>query len=267
MQRKEMRRAIRRRYKKIKQAFRFMCEDFNADAIHDFRVQVKKLRALLHLVATAKKGRRVRKIPYGLRQVYTMAGRIRTYQLQEEVVSQEVASLRNYAVQLQMHALHLTGIAQQQRAATKSLDKEAKQLQRRLPKRLSRKEVNRFVQKSLRPIHVVQFSPNLAHGMRKGLKDLQYTWPILQQYQLPALSLQESTIKECTDLVGRYLDTGIQLQLIRSDQQALPPRSETRQSMEALESKWEADWHELQGRLQALLSHQATASSTAVGPG
>lgn len=267
MQRKEMRRAIRRRYKKIKQAFRFMCEDFNADAIHDFRVQVKKLRALLHLVATAKKGRRVRKIPHGLRQVYTMAGRIRTYQLQEEVVSQDVASLRNYAMQLQMHALHLTGLAQQQRAATKSLDKEAKQLQRRLPKRLSRKEVNRFVQKSLRPMHVVQFSPSLAHGMRKGLKDLQYTWPVLQQYQLPALSLQESTIKACTDLVGQYLDTGIQLQLIRSDQQALPPRSETRQSMEALENKWEADWHELQGRLQALLSRQATASSTAVGPG
>ncbi|HEY0271784.1 MAG TPA: CHAD domain-containing protein [Chitinophaga sp.] len=250
MQQRTMSKLLHKRYRKINAAFDDMHRHFTPDAIHDFRVQVKKLKALLHLFAAARKGRPVRKVPARLQKFYLLTGRIRTHQLQAQAVAkdQQPASVQAYMALLQEHTLYLTTLAQQQSTARHLFRKGEKRLAARLPRKLSRKKMRAFLQASLQPLEAAgahaAFPEETLHGIRKGLKDLQYTLPVLHKYApghtFQGAPLSEKALQELTGLIGDYLDTGIQVQLIHSDRQAQAPDSQTAVSMHALENKWVA---------------------------
>ncbi len=71
-----------RSYKKLGEYSRAMALDFDKEAIHDFRVEYKKLRAFFRLV-NERSGRKKIKITKKLKEVYTLAGNLRDQQLQQ----------------------------------------------------------------------------------------------------------------------------------------------------------------------------------------
>ena len=83
MNRREMVRIIRKRCKNIDHALRSLAlhadpeEEVDMKEIHVFRVEVKKLQALLRMTGTARHARRCIKIPKKLHGIYRIMGTIR----------------------------------------------------------------------------------------------------------------------------------------------------------------------------------------------
>jgi CHAD domain-containing protein len=80
MTQQETIRLLKSRFEKIQASFDVAITYFDAEDIHAFRVEVKKLRAFLHSVLS---GVNV-KLPPNLHQFYRMVGEIRNLQLQEQ---------------------------------------------------------------------------------------------------------------------------------------------------------------------------------------
>lgn len=256
MKRNTIKQIIRNRYKKINSSFCAMHADFSPAQVHAFRVQVKKLRAFLHLVSTAKGGRHVRKVPGKLRQAYILAGRIRTYQLQEAAISAQLG-LQAYAAALREHTQHLQEIARLRQVGKRPFKRGLNRLEKKLPKKLNRRDIQHFFNLALLPLQHATVDLQLVHPLRKNLKDLQYNIPLAEQYlhgshplKIPLTSTQLATY---TDLLGRYLDAAAHVELIHSDRNAQPPGSTTAQAMEQLEQVWHKAQHKLHQELSEAL--------------
>lgn len=68
----------------ISRSLKRMRKHIRVDDIHDFRVQVKQLRAFLRMASLDKNCRRRIRVPASIRQLYRKSGRLRDMQLFEE---------------------------------------------------------------------------------------------------------------------------------------------------------------------------------------
>lgn len=68
----------------INQSLRRMQKHIRVEDIHEFRVQVKQLRAFLRMASLDKNCRRRIRVPSSIRQLYRKSGRLRDMQLFEE---------------------------------------------------------------------------------------------------------------------------------------------------------------------------------------
>ena len=81
-------------YRKLKKHIKKVSEDFNLEAIHQFRVEYKKLRAFLRMILQDHVTAGEIKISKKLKKGYNISGSIRDLQLQQqrilEVIKQEL---------------------------------------------------------------------------------------------------------------------------------------------------------------------------------
>lgn len=241
MKQQTIRRIFRHQYKKVLTSLHAMRPGYSPEAVHTFRVQVKKLRAFLHLLSTARPGHRAYKLPKKLKAAYTMAGRIRTYQLQATMINAQ-QGLSDYAAAIDAHILRLQAIANMQPYSLKKLKHALSQLGKSLPRKVSRRDMERFFRQCLQPLQNDPVSLHAIHPLRQGLKDLQYDLAVFEHdrpaHQGPAPALNAETLSTYTDLIGQYLDSHVYLQLIHSDRNIYPPAGTTWQRLQQLEKHW-----------------------------
>src|SRR5665647_1643877 len=100
MNKEEIKHITDTHYKKIKKHIKQVTKDFDVEAIHQFRVEYKKLRAFLRMMSQQKGNAGEIKISKKLKKGYNISGVIRDLQLQQqrilEVTKDELKKPRAY---------------------------------------------------------------------------------------------------------------------------------------------------------------------------
>jgi len=179
---------IEKRFEKINAAFENLRMPLNEDDIRVFRVKVKKLAACLHLIDVAKDDHHPIKLPQKIAKTYQLSGAIRTLQMQHNHIQkilggQQILPPYAYLKLISDQILQHKSALEKHIKGTKPFKKEEENLLTLLPKHLSQKTVQHFIQAEGDKINEL-FSPVFLadksfHEVRKILKTLLYISPYL----------------------------------------------------------------------------------------
>jgi CHAD domain-containing protein len=188
------------------------------DAIHDLRVEYKKLRALLRLCQSAS---RKLNIPNAVKDLYASAGRVRELQLQMQNILQETdaSTLPGYMA-VSGNQLNFSVADLKEKAAIDVKDVFSR-IEKKLPKKINAKESAGFLQKKIKKLSSIVQIRNKKdedlHDARKTVKDILYTTHQLELMQVKtSFSADEyKLIHELSDELGKFQDRCSALSMLR----------------------------------------------------
>lgn len=211
------------RLKKLLRHYHNLLEDFAPNAIHHFRLEIKKLKAFLHLIYVEKEDYRS-KIPKDIKLFYNLSGNIRNLQLHQNRVKDLCNDLllEIPAMYLQYFDDEEKGLKKQARQMAKNIsikDFENKLIEE-VSGKITRKMQNDFIQKNLTRFHELLalsfYTDEALHEVRKIMKDLMYNVKYLEAGGLiPSLPGLKS-MNAITTILGDYHDLCISLSLLNS---------------------------------------------------
>jgi CHAD domain-containing protein len=149
------------------------------EEIHDWRVEFKKLRALVRMSDGEKKKL---EMPLSLKDVYSIAGEIRDRQMQLERLREWFVNELLYPPQYtQLIKQEISDFGDQLHPMTENdaiLRISEHKIKSALPSKVSKKDIRVFLQKQLFEIRNILWltykKDDYLHSCRKHLKDLQY---------------------------------------------------------------------------------------------
>ncbi|GAB2824354.1 CHAD domain-containing protein [Ferruginibacter profundus] len=188
MKRKQVENIIYTHFKKLQVHFNSFALTCNAESIHLFRVEYKKLRAFLRLLAIQKKGSGKIKVSKKLKEIYHITGSIRDLQLQQQRITA-------FTEKIVKKPLHCIAILQKkidelqktllQFSIKKIIARSKKKIGLFIPDRLSKSEFLIFFatqqETATRFVSGKNLTANNLHTIRKYLKDLLYNYKIYKQ--------------------------------------------------------------------------------------
>ena len=226
MNKKQISGHIDRRFKKIDRISGELVKHFDEEQIHSFRVEVKKLHALLRLMSCESNNTKKLNIPKRLKKFYRTIGMIRVLQLQKQRVNEstEENDHRNFAEYLKMLQSEISNEmmrALESLEGTPSFDKERKKILKKLPAKLDHYGKVKFMLTQKNRLHDAltqgRFSQQKLHSIRKILKDIFYTKTyIAPKYRkiLPELLADDKKVSEMTDHLGELRDLSVAIDLL-----------------------------------------------------
>jgi CHAD domain-containing protein len=248
---------LKTRFEKIRESFDFAITWLDSEDIHAFRVQVKKLRAFLHLVSPQKRI----KIPGRLHRFYRIAGEIRNLQLQQQRI-RDAFPVNSSLPQTYLTLLGIETadhIRHARRLAAEGLGFSAteERLIHSLPNRLTGEAIRSFTRNGAEWLQAFgepgqPVGNDALHRLRKILKDLVYNRGYFENEAVGILpfvaSATEKTVDTLIDLLGQYQDIRTGLLLLRPCWIDQVPQSE-RKMLEAVRTRWEDDKARLKHRI------------------
>lgn len=188
---------------------------FAMEANHNFRVEVKKLRALLRLLRHSHSPDL--QLPKSLRLFYRSVGEVRSLQLQREMVQ---AVCQDLACPVPVGYLSL--LYGKEKLARKHVKENARdvsisrlrhQLTRLLPPGLRKADVQDFVEQKrvqlVGYLNLTHLTDEALHNIRKLLKDLLYVWPWIESVLATSLFPEQFSKTNCMRLaeqLGKFQD-------------------------------------------------------------
>jgi len=243
---------IQQFFKRLNISMTLIKKDFDSAAIHDFRVDVKKLRSFIKLLALEPKAAKDLMLPPGIKKLYTLCGKIRDIQLQQLRMKEafkdynqldEYENLLNNEMNRWMKKVN---IALRYRPL---LDAEQK-LPGNLPDRLSRGSIQQFFRQKKENmctiISVGFFIDDELHSIRKNIKDIIYINKLLVgNVGMPVKAMQwdKAEIKRAELLaqeLGRYNDYCFALSFLKSDR-LKTIKSKERKSIQIIRKEWKLE--------------------------
>lgn len=170
-------------------------ETLDQEDLHRFRVQVKKLKALLVLCSYRRNGRQLKGYFKPVKNVFQQAGELRNAYISGKMDPQ---------------AENLTTAMRNLRSCAVDFLKCSANVRRRIKKRLRRirqRNVRRFYEKQLRFAAGVlseHFSAERLHECRKRIKLLRYNYPLVRG-ELP-FRLDTAYLDELQEAIGQWHD-------------------------------------------------------------
>lgn len=208
MNRKKLQKEIVKRLDKLHRFAKLIAETHNEEDIHKFRVNYKKLRALLRMIHNKRK----EVLPEKLKQLYTTAGTIRDMQLHYKAVS------NYFGQQTSMPVMYINHILQMTTAACNDFDQLYKHCSFKRLSGVIKEDIQgkhyrltHWQQDNIKPLSLKKWHPvtdNAIHNIRKHVKDLLYT----QKYLHP-----EKDYSLVADSLGNYIDHCILLKLLEAN--------------------------------------------------
>jgi CHAD domain-containing protein len=222
MKEKEIAEVVESRFKTINKLPHKIIKEFNADNIHDFRVEVKKLRAFLRLLDTEKKMERPL-IPKLLKTFYGYIGIIRNIQLHRNNLTKYISDYKIESSQTYLKILdneqHYREKDAEQMMEDNNFDGTEETILKRLPGKLEKSAIKKFIEKKLDELKIQLANVNdgvAIHSIRKILKDILYTWDYTKHHaNLPAAVSKEEDLKLLTSQLGGFRDKCIQLEFLQ----------------------------------------------------
>lgn len=211
-------------FKKLTKHYERSLEDFDADDIHHFRVEMKKLRAFIRLVNLAQPDHQ-HKIPGSIKKIYHLVGNIRNLQLQQQRIANLTRELMLEMPRSYLQSLHndekLFQKVARQTAGEVSLGDFEKKLVNQAPYELNNEIINVYLQKNKTRLAGLLMLPvyydEALHDVRKVLKDLMYNYEYLENalsaYMPDALN-DFKTVETFTVALGDFYDLCIALFLL-----------------------------------------------------
>lgn len=219
---------IDKHFEQLKKLAAKIDEDFDADAIHDFRVSFKKLRALFRMLAIARNHDHLLRMPKAMKRCYSILGEIRDAQLLKQqmeamVKGSRAALLAPYFAQLQKQ----NDTAQQEWKEADAGDcirdaheKAMKAKHRKITTTLFKNFLHLKLQAIYSIINAGKFTDEHIHFTRKSLKDIHYNIQFFTGDAYGGLladtwkKLDRAYFEQLLDELGRFQDkcTAIRLQ-------------------------------------------------------
>ncbi len=224
MKEKEINEIIEERFKTIDKLSHKITKEFNADDIHDFRVEVKKLRAFLRLL-DIKKEEDESVIPKLLKTFYGYIGIIRNIQLYKHslfkyITGHNIDNPGEYIKLLNDEKAYWKKQAEELMADNNFHDVKEKII-KELPDRLEKCTIKKFTEGKLgdlkKQLEDTDDEVGL-HTIRKILKDYLYTCDYLIDHaDLPKAISNKDDLKSLTQMLGDFIDKYMQLEFLQPE--------------------------------------------------
>lgn len=257
---------VESRFNKIDQACRRIVQDFAVEDIHVFRVEVKKLRAFLHLAQAGLPGRRSLKLPKRLKKFYDAVGFVRILQLQQQNIGKSLKETGEQVPEAYFNTLGMESAAYMIQAEDlmkdrKSFRREKSYILKKLPCSVSRSEIKEFVrvesERTAGLLKQLHLNDESLHQLRKLLKEILYTWSYTGEYAslfLPAAFNDKSKIAELTDLLGSFHDACIGLNLLGAGRlEKITATEPERILLFNIRREWEEEKENIRNQVLAML--------------
>ena len=216
-------------YRKLKKYFKHLIPGFDAEIIHQFRVEYKKLRAFLRMLSQEDKKSGEIKISKNLKKAYHISGAIRDLQLQQQRIvegtKQELKKPQAYLTLLQKEIDKLKQELSEiflENPVTES----KKKTDSSIPEEFLLKNFRNFVQQKWATVHTIivsgHFTDDNIHAIRKSIKDLFYNLKMNEgsEYDLSSLNIwkgkDEQYFSKLLDELGSFQDKCMAIALLKS---------------------------------------------------
>jgi CHAD domain-containing protein len=258
MKKEEIIEYVQDSFKKIHKLGEHVLNDFNEGSVHEFRKEIKRLRAFLRLLSVEKHEEDKLKITKKLKTFYGYIGIIRNLQLQQKNISEYIkASLDKFP-----EAYFKTLIKEMENwevTTRKYMDVEKdflndeEKILEQLPDKFTKPLIVRFINQEvseLMNLAIAESTDDNIHSIRKILKDLQYNWTFIKKYNLllPLHLGDEKDIKSFTDLLGDFHDKVVSLGLLHS-YNTFSAVVEEKFILSGIENIWEKEKKDFKGTI------------------
>lgn len=256
MKQKEIEHTIEKKFEIIDKLLPFIIKEFLKEDIHDFRVEVKKLRAFLRLLNADKKTDHSL-IPKLLKSFYGYIGIVRDLQLNRHYI---FTYITNYKINQPAEYLNLLNDEEkywehnaQALMADKDFDEVKEKIIKDLPDKLEKSTNKKFVDDKLDELkqQLKNTDDDVAiHTVRKILKDIFYTWDYIEDAgRLPGIFSKQDDIKLLTKQIGDYIDLCTHLEFLQPEYLGKIKNEEEQIELKKIKEEVE---HEKQMMLQQL---------------
>jgi CHAD domain-containing protein len=223
MKEKEIIKIVEDRFKTINKLQHKIIKKFDADDVHDFRVEVKKLRAFLRLLDAEKEMERPL-IPKLLKTFYGYVGIIRNIQLHRHNIFKYITDYKIHEPKVYIQILDEERSYWEKEAIELMADNNFKdnedKILKQLPDKLDKSTAKKFLEKKLdelkEQLNNVK-NDNAVHTVRKILKDILYMRGFIPHNDLPKSISKEEDLKLFTTQLGDFRDRCIQLEFLSDE--------------------------------------------------
>ncbi|MEP7375720.1 MAG: CHAD domain-containing protein [Chitinophagaceae bacterium] len=216
-------------YRKLKKHVKNVAEDFDVEAIHQFRVEYKKLRAFLRMLSQQEEEAGEINISKTLKKAYTISGSVRDLQLQqprmEEATRQEQKKPQAYFILLQKEIEKLKPELSEI-LSDNPVNGSKKKTDAAIPNEFSLDSFKNFVQQKWAAVYAIirsgHFSDDNVHEIRKNLKDLFYNVKPYKgtEYEILSVSIlkgkDEKYFTRLLEELGSFQDRCVAIALLKS---------------------------------------------------
>ena len=179
MDEKTIRKIIRLRFRRLKKYWSLVENTFDMDAVHDFRVEYKKLRAFLRLLSSSSDHKKI-KIPHSLQDIYQYAGPVRDLQL-------HISNMEKNGKELGLPVNHLRRLRRKLASAKRQLKNVMQpevlldcreKIEKKIPGALEVSVIENFAGAKMTVVSGITsrktIRDNDLHMLRKSMKDIIY---------------------------------------------------------------------------------------------
>lgn len=180
---------VDKHFKNIEKSFNKVVTHFNADDIQQFRIELKKLRAFLHLLdMEAGEGIQLKMTP-NMKTFYGYTGIILNLDLSIQTINKHFElstdkGLRSYINKLEKEIKYWEKNTNAHVDMHRNFRMDEEKILANLPAKLKRRSVKKFVEYINYELQVLlmRFDDEKLHSIRKLLEDILYNWKYLQPY-------------------------------------------------------------------------------------
>jgi len=201
--------------KKISKHYNNLLEDFEPEVIHDFRLEIKKLRAFIRLVNTEVTKKKSIKIKQKIKTFYNTTGKIRNVQLHKQRIIQMCMSLSLVTPETYLELLNEEEAQEKKKARVEaeeiSFPRFKETVMKSMPEELTTASIRSFtLQKSdalLALLSLSAYDDKTLHNTRKILKDILYDWDYIMPYLasvFPEYFIHKENIESLATKLGDF---------------------------------------------------------------
>jgi CHAD domain-containing protein len=257
---------IRLRYRKAAASAKALPDELPEQAIHDFRLQVKHLRALLRMAASSKRTSIKRRLPPDLDVFYRMTGVIRNLHVQRNALITAGQRLEQTVPAACVAILEgridtVTEMLMHYRAGRMPYGKMQQTWWTRVASADLREAAYNFLQQHMKlypdPSSKALPDDETLHILRKGIKDLLFTWSILPERSIKLAQTEMSLSKDALEagacLLGDFRDLCLSLALLQDNHFLQVAGPQARLFLDKVADTWQQDKYKLKSDIRRIL--------------
>jgi CHAD domain-containing protein len=253
--------AIDYRFSKIEHVLHKLKHDCTTDNIHEFRVQIKKLKALLRLIGFSMPVASNSRFPKPLNKLYESLGRLREWQIQKQHITKAADELHYTEPLAYVHKIDRKSDACQRRIMKKisqlsDLKKDRDHIKNNCPVALTPKSIIGFIQSKMHAVQLVLLSRKVddesMHDMRKKIKDVQYVISGSDKTsETNKESSQLQSVQKVSGQLGDFHDMSVSLLLLKKELKTVHKDPAEKKLLRKIKGNWQAA--KLEQRQQTIL--------------
>ena len=252
MNKEDLQRIVRRYLKKLKNCIKEISPGFDAEILHQFRVEFKKLRSFLRILSAVNNSHKTG-LSKKLKQAYHIAGTIRDLKLQKKRVSDAVRPHHKKPVEYLRLLQEKVKNSQRELLpilAKNPVQKTEKKTMTMLPEKYGVEAFRRYSEEKYRALETIvlpgTISDDQMHNIRKILKDLFFSnkniakWTNWNPVPGPWKIKDQSYLNNMLEELGNFQDRRTALTFLKPDW-LTTLNSENREFLIDLKREWIKD--------------------------